>query len=335
MQLAITIGLSVGGGIAGLLVLGFLWEAACEALARRPAPGLLVDVGSGRRMHIRTKGDAAGPTVILEMGAAEPAPYWWEIQDAVSRFARVCTYDRAGFGWSDRPREPISLEGRAADLHAVLTAAKVPGPYVLVGHSLGGPLIRLYARDHGDMTAGLVFVDTPDEAGMFRDGYLAFARKGMKPMMATMGLATRFGVMRLINLLFPNNPFAPQVKSEAKRALAATRDPRTFRVAVGEFDSIINAPPGLRRENGLGGPVGDKPIVVITHGQKFPPPYDVLEVGWDEGQQRLAALSTNSTLIVAEKSNHMIQHDEPDLVVEAIRSVWFAARDSKKLSAAA
>jgi pimeloyl-ACP methyl ester carboxylesterase len=316
--------------VAVLLVLGLVWEALSASAARRPAPGRLVDVGGGRRIHIRTKGDAPGPTVVLEMGDGEPTPYWWAIQDAVAAFARVCIYDRTGYGWSSNAPPSVTLEGRAADLHALLAGANIPGPYVLVGHSLGGPLVRLYARDHLDTAAGFVFVDTPDEAGMFREGYLAFVRKSMKPMVGAVGLATRFGVMRALRP-FGISLTPVEVVGEARSALAATRSPRTFRTAIAEFDSLLNAPAALRREHGLGGPLGDRPLSVITHGVKFPPPYDALEVGWDDGQKRLAALSSNSELIVAEKSNHAIQHDEPDVVIDAIRRVHAAARDGERL----
>jgi pimeloyl-ACP methyl ester carboxylesterase len=326
----------VVGAIIVLLVLGMIFETLSHrAAARRfPAPGLIVEA-NGRKMHIFCKGAALGPTIVLEMGAAEPSPYWWAIQDAVAGFARVCSYDRAGFGWSEKAKGPTSLESRAADLHAVLKAASIPGPYVLVGHSLGGPLIRLFARDHLEETAGLVFVDTPDEAAMFRDAYQTFVRKTMKPMVRMMRLARRFGILRVVESLSPNGGLPPQFTADARHATAAVRCPAFLDTALDDFDAVTNAPAALRREHGLGGPVGDRPVSVISHSQKFPPPYDVLEFNWDEGQQTLAALSTNSELIVAEKSGHLIQIDEPEVVIEAIRRVWLAARDRKPLSIAA
>ena len=101
-----------------------------------------------------------------------------------------------------------------------------------------------------------------------------------------------------------------------------------------EFASILNASEALRRE-GFGGPLGNRPVIVLTHGIKFPPPYDVLEVGWDEGQARLAALSSNSQLMVAEHSMHMLQFDDAKLVVDSIRRVFEAARDGQVLTAPA
>jgi pimeloyl-ACP methyl ester carboxylesterase len=145
-----------------LLAAGWLWERWSEAgaMRRHPAPGRRVDVG-GRCLHLRESGEAAGPTVVIEQGAGGPAVFWWPAQDEIARFARVCTYDRPGTGWSDPAPGGRSMSDRVAELHYLLHAARVPGPYVLVGHSYGGPLISLFARDYPDETAGLVFADTP------------------------------------------------------------------------------------------------------------------------------------------------------------------------------
>ncbi|HEV7693309.1 MAG TPA: alpha/beta hydrolase [Hyphomonadaceae bacterium] len=314
------------GVIAAFMVLGAVLEWLARAMSRNKPPGRMVDIG-GRKLHLLVKGDAPGPTVILEMGAMEPSIYWWHIQNAVAGFARVATYDRAGFGWSPRTT-PQSMEDRAADLAKLLTAANVPGPYVLVGHSFGGPLIRLFARDNVEKAAGLVFIDTPDETAMFRESYLSYVRKSMRPMLGLMKVLSRIGVLRLFGFL----NHAKGLSTEARRALDATRRPDLFDRAREEFDSILNAPQALRVAHGQSGHLGSRPVSVVTHGIKFPAPWDVLEQGWDEGQQNLVKLSDNSEFVVAEKSNHMIQADEPDLVIAAIRRVWEAARDGKRLS---
>jgi pimeloyl-ACP methyl ester carboxylesterase len=317
------------GVIAALMALGAVLEWLARAMSRRKPPGRMVDIG-GRKLHLLTKGDAPGPTVVLEMGAMEPSIYWWHIQDAVAAFARVATYDRAGFGWSPRSAKPQSMEDRSVDLAKLLSAAGVPGPYVLVGHSFGGPLIRLFARDNMEKAAGLVFIDTPDETAMFRESYLNYVRKSMRPMLGLMKVLSRIGVLRLFGLL----NYAKGLTKEARRALGAMRRPDLFDRARDEFDAILNAPQALRVAYGQSGHLGNRPVSVVTHGIKFPAPWDVLEQGWDEGQQNLVKLSGNSEFVVAEKSNHMIQADEPELVIAAIRRVWEAARDGKRLSPA-
>jgi pimeloyl-ACP methyl ester carboxylesterase len=276
---------------------------------------------------------ASGPTVVLEMGAFfEPSPYWWGIQSEVARFARVCVYDRAGFGWSPPAAKAQTMEDRAADLYAVLSKAGVPGPYVLVGHSYGGPLIRLFARDHANLAAGFVFVDAPDEQSIFKPAYLTMLRRQMKPMFAALGGASRLGILRALSALAPGMSMIPEeLPEDARRALAALQGPRALAAASAEADSILEAADRLGRA-GFGGSLGDKPVAVITHGIPFPPPSDVLEDGWAEGQRRLTALSSDGELIVATKSNHMIQLDEPHIVVDAIRRVYAAVRDGTRLT---
>ena len=135
------------------------------AFVKPPAPGRLVDVG-GRRLHILCKGEAARPTVVFEAGLSQyTANTTYSIaQDAIAPFARVCTYDRAGLGWSDPAPQGWTQEGMAADLHALLRAAGESGPYVVVAHSLGGLVARTYARAFPDDLAGLVLLDaTSDE----------------------------------------------------------------------------------------------------------------------------------------------------------------------------
>src|SRR4051812_6669271 len=125
--------------LALLLVIGFTYEKVAEARDSKTAPlGRLIEVAGGRRLHIFCTGDETGPTVVIEQGAASPSVLWWAAQRRISTFARVCTYDRAGYQWSDPAPSPRSLADRVEDLHQVLTKAAVPGPYVLVAHSYGG-----------------------------------------------------------------------------------------------------------------------------------------------------------------------------------------------------
>jgi hypothetical protein len=102
---------------------------------RYPPPGKLVDIG-GLRLHINCTG-AASPTVIMEAGPNDSSIIWQLVQPQISKFTRVCSYDRAGFGWNDAPNEPRTSSNIANELDRLLTRAAVPGPYVLVGHDFG------------------------------------------------------------------------------------------------------------------------------------------------------------------------------------------------------
>src|SRR5580692_791159 len=160
-----------------VLILGFAYErvGARRDLRLHPAPGRLVSVG-GHKLHLLCKGSAS-PTVVIEQGAGELSSFWWPVQDRIADFARVCTYDRAGYGWSDPARAPRTVEDRARELHALLSNAGVQAPYIFVAHSYGGLIVRDYLRHYPGEVAGLVLVDTPDESSIFRGDVLDFYAK--------------------------------------------------------------------------------------------------------------------------------------------------------------
>jgi pimeloyl-ACP methyl ester carboxylesterase len=135
-----------------------------ERLLPYVKPGQLVDIG-GRRINLRCTG-TGGPTVILISGAASWSPVWYLTQPEIAKRARVCAFDRASFGFSDPTPKPPILSDTVNDLHAALKAAGVPGPYVLVGHSLGGVEARWFAEQWPQEVAGMVLVDT-SPAGEF------------------------------------------------------------------------------------------------------------------------------------------------------------------------
>jgi pimeloyl-ACP methyl ester carboxylesterase len=121
-------------------------------------PGQLVDIG-GRRINLYCTG-AGGPTVILMAGLSSWSPVWYKTQPVVAEKTRVCAFDRAGYGFSDPAPQPQILADVVDDLHAALKAGSLPGPYVLVGHSLGGMEARLYAQRWPKEVVGMVLVDT-------------------------------------------------------------------------------------------------------------------------------------------------------------------------------
>jgi pimeloyl-ACP methyl ester carboxylesterase len=125
-----------------------------------PPPGRLVDVG-GWRLHLNCAGQArtSRPTVILEAGAGDFSVDWSLVQPGVARFARVCSYDRAGSGWSDLGPRPRTMHQIVFELHKLLEKAGERPPYVLVGHSYGGGLVRLYQSTYPADVAGVVLVE--------------------------------------------------------------------------------------------------------------------------------------------------------------------------------
>ena len=305
--------------VAGLAIAGAIYERIAEArFARRhPPSGRLVDVG-GRRLHLLCKGDAPGPTVVVEQGAGSPSVVWEPIQARLAAFSRVCLYDRAGYAWSDPAPAGRSLTDRADDLHKLLTAAGVPGPYVLVAHSYGGAIGRAFAAKYRSDVAGLVLVDTPEEAVIFRPAFADYRRQFLRMVGVGKG-AARLGLVRLIMgvLSRPERGMTPEMND---RMVGLISNP-TFGDPLGdELASLVNGRAELEATGRRGG-LGDVPLVVITHEQPFPGFAGLLEPGWREGQERLAELSSRGRVIVAHKSSHMIQAEEPELVLDAVRSV--------------
>lgn len=284
---------------------------------RPDPPGRLVDVGDGRRLHIRCKGDAGGPSVIFEAGLSQYTANstYSTAQDAIAPFARVCTYDRAGLGWSDPAPAEWTYAGMVADLHRLLAAADIPGPYVVVAHSMGGLVARSYARTYPKDVAGLVLVDATSDRNF--------------PELE----AARVTVVAQIDAAIANaKPGVPVVGMPAGTSpevvLAFT--PEVLRGVKVEFEALDRLPAAMKQPGGFGA-LGDLPLIVIRRGKSAQPP-SAADVAHREGQEALAALSTNSALIVATNSGHTIPLDEPQVVADAVRRMLESLRTGVALS---
>jgi pimeloyl-ACP methyl ester carboxylesterase len=307
---------------AGALLLGLrLFQAAGE---RRDAWRLATaarHVGSpGQGMHVRVRGGGPGPTVVIEQGAGGFGALWWAVQDAVAEFAPVITYDRRGLGLSEGAPSPRTVDDCVTDLAEMLRLTNARAPYLLVAHSYGGLLARLFARERRGETAALVLVDSVEEGIHFRPDVLKLYRR-FEWLLLVLALAQYFGLPRLWRTLSGQGP-ATDARLDVIEALM--QRPRAFLGMRRDLRSL-GALAGERRSSWDAGTLGDLPLIVITHGQPFPGPLALLERYWHAGQERLARLSTAGELIVARDSNHMIQDDEPALVVTAIRRAHDAA----------
>jgi pimeloyl-ACP methyl ester carboxylesterase len=200
--------------LVGLIVVLGLVGASYEAIAaagdaqRYPAPGQLVDVG-GFRLHIQCVGEGS-PTVVLDAGLSGSSLDWSLIQPELGHTTRVCAYDRAGMGWSDPGPQPRTPRQIADELHTLLTNAGIAGPYVLVGHSLAGKNVRLFALSHPDQVAGMVLVDA---RGEYVDANTAPAEvQTFQQALATQALLYRVahsvGLVRLIGANFWGAPIS-------------------------------------------------------------------------------------------------------------------------------
>jgi pimeloyl-ACP methyl ester carboxylesterase len=274
----------------------------------------LIDIGGGRRLYLECSGQGS-PTVLLEAGYRSPATVWTDdlaqpndprtmVFAGVSRFTRVCAYERPGAAAviddvlqpsrSDPLPMPRTAESVVADLHALLQAAAVPGPYVLVGHSLGGIFVRLYAATYPDEVAGLVLVDAWFE--------------GLQTMLTSEQWAA---YVRYVSIVPPL--MADYEGYETLDFAAASETMATAAVAQ---------------------PLPALPLVVVVHEQPFGIPTselgfapEALETAWRTAQEQLAALVPTGRFVIAEESAHYVQLQQPELVTTAVRQVVDAVRD--------
>ncbi|MBX6362726.1 MAG: alpha/beta fold hydrolase [Gemmatimonadetes bacterium] len=293
--------------------------------------GELVEVG-GRGLFLRSAGSGA-PTVVLLGGAGGFSPTWALVQPHVAAFTRVCSYDRAGYGRSDplpAGAQPTADDAER-DLRALLRAAGLPAPYVLVAHALGGFHARLFAARHRDDVAGLVLVDV-DHEDEWTDRFPPEHRRGLRTVGRMVGLVAalaRVGVPQaLARLSGPANlrRLPPDARTEALTALR----PRTLRVIAAELRGA-EASAGRVREEAR--PFGERPVVVVLRGRPERRPPGVsrvvgarIEALRADALAGLAASSTAGRIVTASSAGRDIPVEAPEVVVEAIRTVVDAAR---------
>ena len=308
-----------------LSVAGFLYENVSEARDRRfnPMEGKMVAV-NGQKMHIDCLGDS-GPTVILDSGLGDSYVSWRKVQPEIARFVRVCSYDRAGLGYSDSSSRSRTSKDIAEELHALLQAAQVAPPYVLVGHSMAGYDIRLYTSLYPKEVAGLVFVDAshPDQDNRFppelKNLEGSWGREA-----EFLAYSHPFGLPRLLDFC-DTNPVDRAANCNFHSALENYAELKAFPQSAAQAAST--------------GPFGDIPLVVLSHDPDRPssdlPPDLAKPVNdaWDKMQEELSHLSTRGSRVIAKGSAHYIQSDRPELVIDAIRKVVTDARASAPSSA--
>ena len=313
--------------------------------------GRLVDVG-GWRLHLNCTGvrKRNGPTVVLESGSGDFSFDWSLVQPGVAPFAQVCSYDRAGNAWSDPGPRPRTIRQMVYELHTALTQAQVKGPYVLVGQSIGGILVRTFARQYPKEVSGMVLVDsTHEDTQLNLNGKIQRMRelsqgRTIPPIQTAISLADkslspeeRQQIENFIKEVGPakiEEPFNRLPPDIQKMRLWALAQPQHYAADNdpywGEEFAEIYASRKTQES-----PLGDIPLIVLTRGKSE---YSDTEVGRQLNEDRkrmqldLVHLSHNCKQTIAETSGHHIQIDDPQLVIDAIRQVVEAARRHTKLS---
>ena len=299
-----------------------------------PAVGELIDVG-GHRLHVIRSGD--GPTVVFENGPGGMALDWTLVQNQLVDQVTTVAYDRAGMGWSEVGPRPRDVATIVEELHTALAASESPAPYVLVGHSYGGLIVRAYAYTYPDEVAGLVLVDAAheDQFDIYPAAYAAKADNLAKTMGRLRGVyraVTGSGIPALFAGSFPD-PVADRLPTEAATARRAVTlmDSSHATTATDEMVALADSLDHVRR---IRAPLGDLPVVVIRHGRTMGPEAgvpagleDEVEAAWGRMQDDLTTISTDSRLVVADGSGHDIHLERPELVTDAIRDVVARATD--------
>jgi pimeloyl-ACP methyl ester carboxylesterase len=296
---------------------------------QKPAPlGKLVDVG-GYRVHLYCVGSGSPTVVILGAGYSFD---WGLVQPKVAGITQVCAYDHSGSAWSDEgPTD--SCTGRVQEVHTALKKAGIAGPYVLVGHSLGGVVARLYASQYPDEVAGIVFVDhafSMINRGPAPKGAATTAPPPPPAPVSTTPLPPKriaFGMEDDPN--FNNLP--ARDRDLHRWAEQSQRDAPKLNGIDMLLDCLSKADEATKDRTY---PLGDRPLVDVTAGNSPPGPPALLTTWsqkYEELQTKLVSLSTNSKRIVARESGHFIIIDRPDVVVEAIQQTVSAVRTQSKL----
>jgi len=312
----------------------------CLRAAPEP-PGKLVDLGA-HRLHVYCTGSGA-PTVVVENGLGDFSFDWALVQARVAKFTRICTYDRAGYAWSDPGPKPRSFAQINFDLHEALAKLGEHGPFVMVGHSYGGPVVRNFAAVYPDDVAGMVQVDAAFEGQRVGIGggktiRLGEGAKGVPipaphEQMRDSDKST-LPAMELPDELKKLDPmFQPLPPAEQAMQLWAQQQPSVYDAQNGEtqwseetFAKWLAAPQA--------GSFGSIPLIVLSRANGGYGDADVpaaqLEKERKAGQAMLVKLSTNGKQIVIDRGHNM-NLEAPDAVASAIREVVSTVREHRPL----
>lgn len=279
-------------------------------------PGVLYQV-EGRAMHLYCTGEGA-PTVILDSGIGSAALGWGLVQPEVAKFTRVCSYDRAGYGWSE-PGPLPRTSGRIADeLHGLLNSAGITGPLVLVGHSFGGGNVQVYAQRHPLEVAGMVLVDSIHE----RQADLFGRPNAFLLWWVRVGQGTaHLGLARILGL--PTGSVDNLPETVKAPAMAQGVRPQAYATLHDELAAFKESARQVEKVNSL----GDIPLVVIMQGNRNnrpgvldPMPAKFID-GWHRLQGELVKKSKRGVLIEGDGVGHLIPEERPQLVVDAVTGI--------------
>jgi pimeloyl-ACP methyl ester carboxylesterase len=318
--------------VALLIVVALLCSAVYEHIGawrdRRVLKqvGRSVDIG-GRTLNIHCVGEGS-PTVVFVSARTAPGYVWTPTQRGVSAMTRACWYDRADIGWSDPGPDPAWADSAARDLHRLLQHAGLKPPLVLVGHSFGGHVIRLYHQAYPGETSGMVFVDAAHEDAGTIPG-MSHRERPPIPRSVILGLsivAGRLGEIRFLS----SSPGPPPKHWSAEEwdVLARLRRQRNIMLADAKVgpgrasDDLVRSTGGLE----------DMPLIVLTQADASSPSSAGPGVlpGWIDLQRRLAERSRRGRQVLVPDSGHGMPEEAPDAIISAVREMVTTVRAARQ-----
>ncbi|MEU6430443.1 alpha/beta hydrolase [Microbispora sp. NPDC046973] len=315
----------VSGAIAGA-ALSALYQTygAWRDRRRFPPPGRMVDVG-GRRIHLWTAGTGS-PTVVIVPGLGEPGLNWAALLPELAVESSVVLYDRAGLGWSDPSPRAATALGAARDLRRALDKAGITPPYVLVGHSAGGNVVRLFAAERPDAVAAVVLVDSshPEQIRLLHRTRTMIALEMLRSRLTPLGLR-RLAFDAGWSDRARREAEARRLPSELLPArIAFDLSDRQRRAELREAAAAITVNPVQVRRRASS--LGATPLTVVSSSPDEPPGTDMKAAAeqrrfysvWSPLQADLVRLSSDAVHVVAEHAGHHIHRDRPELVVKVI-----------------
>lgn len=312
----------VGMGLLLLTAMGMGYQQWGEWRDARayPAPGRLIDVGD-HRLHLWCTGRGS-PTILMLAGSGTPAVASYPLQARLATISRTCSYDRAGLGWSDPPMRAMGLHAIVDDLDSLLARSGEKGPYVLVPESFGGIIALAMASRTPDRVAGIVAVDASEPASWYRvSGPMRGTARMRDP---AWQILWRVGVVRLLfDSQAPEwvDAMPPRMREQFKAVWS-----RPMASYNSEWIDAYDHTPQADLPSSSAGLLGNKPLIVISHGPKGGNLAPEFEETWPAAQRRWVGLSRRSRHLIAKDNSHRIAQENSALVADAVARLIQALR---------
>ncbi|MBX7067430.1 MAG: alpha/beta hydrolase [Parachlamydiales bacterium] len=304
--------MNILSGIA-LAGLSYQYFATRRDQGLYPPPGELVDV-DGTKLHIQCRGEGK-PTIIVETGIWDFSQSWEIVQSEIAKTMQIVTYDRAGYGWSEKGKQPRTFEQMVKELKILLEKKGIHPPYIFVGHSLGGAIARYFQSQYPEEVAGMIFVDAVHkEAPAFSPIFKVVSK--------AFSFLAYFGLLKLLFKFSPPISSNPQWTPEMQKRYTGCHQTRTktLNTCIDEWDGYKESFKALKANARS---LKNIPVTIISRDPEKPIRPGVSKeegrIGLEKLNRQHLEDSPHARFVIAQGSGHLVQIDRPDVVVEEIR----------------